>query len=115
MGAAWFLDDGEGTDRYNGSFRGHGDLEAPLAVVRVDLATSAVTRTEVCGLPGGLIANPPVVDTDRRIVVGYDSGNGVVTAFDVDDDGTLTRRWWRQLDHAASSAAVPAHGRAGTR
>jgi hypothetical protein len=110
LGAAWFLDDGEGTDRYNGSFRGMGISEAPLAVVRVDLATGAVTRTEVCGLPGGLIANPPLVDTDRRIVVGYDSGNGVVTAFDIDGEGTLTERWRRELDHAAHPLLFPATG-----
>ncbi|MGH9273015.1 MAG: hypothetical protein ACRDZU_00080 [Acidimicrobiales bacterium] len=101
LGAAWFLDDGEGTDRYNGSFRGMGISTAPLGILRVDLTTAAVTRTEVCGLPGGLIANPPLVDIDRRIVVGYDSGNGVVTAFDIGDDGTLTKRWERDLDHAA--------------
>ena len=46
---------------------------APLHLVRVDLATAAVTLTEVCGRPGGLIANPPLVDEQRRIVVGYDS------------------------------------------
>src|SRR5690606_11320680 len=33
LGAAWFLDDGEGTDRYNGSFRGQGISTAPLHVV----------------------------------------------------------------------------------
>jgi hypothetical protein len=110
LGAAWFLDDGEGTDRYNGSFRGQGISDAPLAIVRVDVATGAVTRTEVCGLPGGLIANPPLVDADRRIVVGYDSGNGVVTAFDVDGDGALAERWRRDLDHAGHPLLFPATG-----
>jgi hypothetical protein len=110
LGAAWFLDDGEGTDRYNGSFRGQGISEAPLAIVRVDLATGAVTRTEVCGLPGGLIANPPLVDIDRRVAVGYDSGNGVVAAFDIDGAGALTERWRRDLDHAGHPLLFPATG-----
>jgi hypothetical protein len=110
LGAAWFLDDGEGTDRYNGSFRGQGISDAPLAIVRVDLETAAVTRTEVCGLPAGLIANPPLVDVDRRIVVGYDSGNGVVTAFDIDGGGTLTKRWEKDLDHAAHPLLFPGTG-----
>ncbi len=34
----------------------------------------------------------------------------MVTAFDVDDDGMLTRRWWRQLDHAAHPLLFPATG-----
>lgn len=100
LGAAWFLDDGEGTDRYNGSFRGQGISTAPLHVVRVDLATGDVSLTEVCGEPGGLIANPPLVDEARRIVVGFDSGNGVLAAFDVAADGSLSLRWSRDQDHA---------------
>jgi outer membrane protein assembly factor BamB len=66
--------------------------------VRVDLATADVATVEICGLPGGLVANPPVVDDRRRVVVGYDSGNGVVAAFDLD---TLAPRWRRDQDHAS--------------
>lgn len=110
LGAAWFLDDGEGTHRFNGSFRDQGISTAPLHVVRVDLATAAVTLTEVCGLPGGLIANPPLVDEARRIVVGFDSGNGVLAAFDVAEDGGLTPRWRRQQDHASHLLLLPETG-----
>ena len=42
------------------------------------------SMAEVCGRPGGLVANPPVVDEARGVVVGYDSGNGAMTAFDLD-------------------------------
>jgi hypothetical protein len=97
-GAAWFLDDGDGTERYTGTLRGHGISSAPLHLVRVDLATADVAKVEICGLPGGLVANPPVVDDRRRVVVGYDSGNGVVAAFDLD---TLAPRWRRDQDHAS--------------
>jgi hypothetical protein len=100
LGAAWFLDNGEGAERYIGTLRGQGISHAPLHLVRVDLATAAVTLTEVCGLPNGLVANPPVVDAGRRIVVGYDSGNGVLAAFDIAADGSLSRRWRRQQNHA---------------
>lgn len=99
--AAWFLDDGEGSERYTGSFLGVGVNTCPLHLVRVDLATSEVSLTEVCGLPGGLIANPPAVDVDRGIVVGYDSSNAVVTAFRVDDAGVTSPLWTRPLVHAA--------------
>ncbi len=95
-GAAWFLDDGEGSDAYDGTLRGHGVATTPLHLVRVDLASGEVRLTEVCGRPGGLIANPPVVDEIRRVVVGYDSGNGVLAAFDLD---TLEVRWRVDQDH----------------
>ncbi|MEQ1786732.1 MAG: hypothetical protein ABL966_06750 [Acidimicrobiales bacterium] len=109
-GAAWFLDDGEGTDRYTGSFTGQGISTAPLHIVRVDLATGAVTLTEVCGRPGGIIANPPLVDVDRGIVVGFDSGNGVLAAFDLADDGALSPRWSHDQNHAAHLLLFPGTG-----
>jgi hypothetical protein len=98
-GAAWFLDDGDGSEQYSGTLRGHGVSTAPLHLVRVDLGDGTVTKAEISGLAGGLVANPPVVDERRRIAVGYDSGNGVVTAFDIAGDGTLTPRWTRDQDH----------------
>ena len=61
-GAAWFLDDGDGSERFSGTLRGHGVSTAPLHLVRVDLGTGEVAMAEVCGQPGGLVANPPVVD-----------------------------------------------------
>jgi hypothetical protein len=109
-GAAWFLDDGEGTDRYNGAFTGRGISTSPLHIVRVDLVTSAVTLTEVCGRSGGIIANPPLVDEDRRIVVGFDSGNGVLAAFDLMVDGSLATRWSHEQDHASHLLLFPHTG-----
>ena len=110
LGAAWFLDDGAGAERYAGTFRGIGTNTAPLHVVRVDLATAEVQLTEVCGRPGGLIANPPLVDEGRRIVVGYDSGNAVMGAFDIADDGSLSPRWSVDQDHASHLLHDPVSG-----
>ncbi len=106
LGAAWFLDDGDGTIGFDGSFEGRGISTAPLHLVRVDLDTAAVTLTEVCGLPGGLIANPPLIDPGRSIALGYDSGNGIMAAFDIGGDGTLSPRWRRRQDHAAHLALL---------
>jgi hypothetical protein len=100
LGAAWFLDNGAGSERFIGTFRGQGISPAPLHLVRVDLETAAVTLTEICGLPNGMVANLPVVDESRRIVVGYDSSNGVVAAFDIAADGTTAPRWRREQNHA---------------
>jgi hypothetical protein len=63
----------------------------------------------VCGAPGGIIANPPVYDHARRIAVGYDSGNGVMAAFDVDGDA-VRARWRRAQDHAAHMVLWPDTG-----
>jgi hypothetical protein len=109
-GAAWFLDDGEGTDGYSGSFRGVSRSPAPLHLVRVDLATATVTLTEVCGLPNGIVANPPAIDATRNIAVGYDSANGELAAFAIDPDGTLTPRWRRRQHHACHPILYPDTG-----
>ena len=110
LGAAWFLDDGDGSIGFDGSFEGKGISTAPLHLVRVDLDTAAVTLTEICGLPGGLIANPPLIDPDRSIVIGFDSGNGVMAAFDIGADGSLTPRWRRRQNHASHLLLLPAGG-----
>jgi hypothetical protein len=106
----WFLDDGEGTEHFGGHFRGKGIATSPLHLVRVDARdASRVTFREVCGAPGGIIANPPVYDGTRRIAVGYDSGNGVMTAFDVDGD-SVQERWRRVQDHGAHMVLWPGSG-----
>ncbi len=106
---AWFLDNGEGTQLFMGSFRGVGISSAPLHLVRVNKKTAQVTLTEICGLPDGIIANPPVVDTQRQIVVGFDSGNGVISGFDYDED-SVTPRWSRQQNHASHMLSSPEAG-----
>ncbi len=110
LGAAWFLDNGEGSERYTGTFRHQGISSAPLHLVRVDLETAAVTLTEICGLPNGLVANPPIVDAARRIVVGYDSSNGVLAAFDISSDGSTRPRWRREQNHACHPLLFPDTG-----
>jgi hypothetical protein len=100
LGAIWFLDNGFGSERYAGTFRGQGVNVAPLHLVRVDLATGAVTLTEICGEPFGVVANPPLIDEARRIAVGFDSGNGVLAAFDIATDGSLAARWRKEQNHA---------------
>jgi hypothetical protein len=101
LGAAWFLDNGFGSERYAGTFRGQGVNEAPLHLVRVDLDSGAAQLTEICGLPNGVVANPPLIDVARRIAMGYDSGNGVVAAFDIDEYGVHAKRWQREQNHAS--------------
>ncbi len=95
---AWFLDNGDGSEDFDGSLRGHGRSTAPLHLVRVSLRSGEVAMHEVDGKAGGLVANPPVVDTARGVAVGYDSGNGVIAGFDI-ASGAI--RWRRDQDHAS--------------
>lgn len=84
-GSAWFLDDGTGSHDFGPSFRGKGVCTAPLRLHRITLDGGAPVHTsvEVCGRPGGIVANPPVVDEERGVAVGYDSSNGVLSAWRV--------------------------------
>lgn len=97
-GSAWFLDDGDGSEDFAGTLRGAGRASAPLSLHRVSLASGSRAGAAICGLPGGLVANPPVVDERRRVAVGYDSGNGMVAGFDVD---SLAPVWRRPQDHGS--------------
>ncbi len=109
-GAAWFLDNGAGSEAYAGTFRGHGISDAPLHLVRVDLTTADVSLTEICGLPNGIVANPPAIDMSRDIAVGYDSANGILAAFDIGGDGASTPRWSRAQNHACHPLLYPDTG-----
>ena len=110
LGAAWFLDNGDGSTNFDGSFRGKGISTTPLQLIRVDLSDGSVSSAAVCGAGGGLITNPPIVDEERRIAVGYDSGNGVMAGFDIGADGGLTPRWRRDHDHASHLLLLPGSG-----
>jgi hypothetical protein len=111
LGAAWFLDNGEGSERYTGSLHGHGVATSPLHLVRVQLETGALTMTEVCPETAGLIANPPLIDVRRSIAVGYDSGNGVVCGFHIGSNGALSSLWQRRQEHGGHLLLCPQSGR----
>ena len=89
LGAAWFLDNGEGSERYIGTFRGRGRLDraaAPRARrprdrrghAHRDLRAAERSRREPARRRRSSAGSSS----------GYDSGNGVLAAFDIADDGT---------------------------
>ncbi|MGA1441792.1 MAG: hypothetical protein ACO33G_03770 [Ilumatobacteraceae bacterium] len=108
-GCAWFLDNGESTHKFAGTLRGVGTATAPLHLVRVWLDSGRVQLTEICGLPGGVVANPPLVDTERKVVVGFDSGNGVLAGFRYDSE-TLVPLWSHEQNHGSHMLLYPASG-----
>lgn len=109
-GAAWFLDNGDGSEAFDGTLFGKGTSSSPLHLIRIDLESSAVNLVEVCEKPGGLVANPPVIDEARDIAVGYDSGNGVLAAFDITSAGELLPRWSRLQNHGSHLLLYPDTG-----
>ena len=109
-GAAWFHDNGAGTERYTGTLRHLGLGRTPSNLVHIHMVTGEVTMTEICGLPGGIVANPPVIDPVRRVAVAYDSGNGVVTGYRIDPRGVTGVLWQRQINHAAHPLRYPTSG-----
>jgi hypothetical protein len=98
---AYFLDNGEGSEAFDGSFTGKGIATAPLRLHAINIDSGEHSSSEICGLPGGLIANPPLVDPGRGIAVGYDSSNGVISAFDI-AGGVIGPLRWQRLQHHAS-------------
>ncbi|MCI0885059.1 MAG: hypothetical protein J4N92_02610, partial [Chloroflexi bacterium] len=109
-GSAWFLDNGEGTAAFGPSFRGKGGSPSPLHLIRIPLDRPEPAYVEVCGKSGGIIANPPLIDTERRIAVGYDSGNGVVTAWRYGEPGEAELLWSRDQDQAGHMIQFPRTG-----
>ena len=106
---AWFLDNGESTHKFAGTLRGVGTATAPLHLVRVNLASGRVSLHEICGLAGGVVANPPLVDEQRNMVVGFDSGNGVLAGFSYDE--TKVRKVWSvEQNHGSHMLLYPESG-----
>ncbi len=107
-GAAWFLNNGAGSQHYHGSLLGVGEANAPQCVIRVDLTSGEVARFEINNQDHAVVANPPAVDVQRGIVIGYDSGNGVVTAWNYRRGERL---WSRTLNHGGHPLLFEETGR----
>jgi hypothetical protein len=104
LGQAWFMDNGQ--HRYRTSMIGRGVSPTANRLIRVDLADSRdFEAVEVSGIPGGSVTNPPLVDVQRRIVVGYDSTNCVLRAWRF-DAGEGLKALWRKDGFGAASHMV---------
>lgn len=92
-GHAWFMDNGKHTYMHRMIGAGVGRTANRLIRVSLDDAQDHAVL-DICGLAGGSITNPPLVDPVRRIVVGYDSANRVVQAWRFNQhDGAMTPLW----------------------
>jgi hypothetical protein len=108
---AWFMDNGR--HRYLFRMVGAGVNRTPNRLLRVSLSDAADHQAlDVCGAPGGSITNPPLVDLQRRIVVGYDSANRQMQAWRFDPAlRRLTPLWHKAgLGCASHMLLYPATG-----
>jgi hypothetical protein len=106
-GHLWLLDNGD--HGYATTMRGAGRAPGAVRLVRVSLTDSDdVEAVEVSGRANGTVTNPPLYDARRRIVIAYDSGNGVVQAFRLRLG--LEPLWRRELSHAAHMIQFPDTG-----
>ena len=99
---AWFMDNGR--HRYVRTMVGAGVSRTPNRLLRVSLQDARDHEAlPVCGLAGGSITNPPLVDAARSIVLAYDSANRVLQAWHrAPQTGALTALWRRQPFGCAS-------------
>jgi hypothetical protein len=105
LGQAWFMDNGQ--HRYVTSMIGRGVSRTANRLIRVSLQDSSDAEAiDICGMPGGSVTNPPLVDESRRIVVGYDSANRVVRAWSFDSDGAGLTGLWRKDGFGAASHMI---------
>lgn len=102
---AWFMDNGH--HRYVISMIGAGVVPTPNRLVRVSLAdASDHSVVEICGVPGGSITNPPLVEPSRRIVLGYDSANRRLRAWRHDRDADRLAPLWEKREFGCASHMI---------
>jgi hypothetical protein len=105
---AWFMDNGR--HRYVRTMVGAGVSRTPNRLLRVSLQDARDHEAlPVCGLAGGSITNPPLVDVQRRIVVAFDSANKVLRAWRIGADQTLGPLWTKPGFGVASHLLLYPH------
>jgi hypothetical protein len=95
----WFLDNGAGSETFDGSLLAKGISSTPQQLLQVRRSDGSIRRFRVHDEVGSIVANPPAIDATRNIAIGYDSAHGVVRAFDFSQDGDEAP-WTRRLNHA---------------
>ncbi|WP_066653157.1 MULTISPECIES: hypothetical protein [Sphingomonas] len=111
LGHAWFMDNGR--HRYRTSMIGRGVSPTPNRLSRVSLSDAHdAEATEISGLPGGSITNPPLIDPARRIAIGFDSANRFMRAWRIADDDALSPLWQKSgIGCASHMILLPEAGR----
>ena len=103
--SAWFMDNGQ--HRYRINMQGAGVSRTANRLLRLSLQDcSQHAAWELSGLPGGSITNPPLVDVQRRIVLGYDSANRFLRAWRFGDAMQDVQPLWHKPNFGVASHMV---------
>jgi hypothetical protein len=108
-GQVFFMDNGDHTYEQAMALTGQGVAAGPVHLVRLPVEGGEAELVEISGLAHGTQTNLPAFDPERRIAVGYDSGNRVLAAFDLGPSG-LTPRWRRDLGASMHLVRFPDTG-----
>jgi hypothetical protein len=96
-----------GRNRVDHTMLGSGVDPAAMRLWWARLDDGAVRSVEISGLPHGTESNPPGWDPEGRVVVAYDSGNGVIRGWRLEGD-ELEPLWRRDdLAHAGHLILYP--------
>jgi hypothetical protein len=102
---AWFMDNGQ--HRYLYKMLGAGVSQTANRLLRVSLLdASDHSVTEISGLASGSITNPPLVDSQRRIVVAYDSANAVLCAWRFGSSTADLTPLWKKSNFGCASHMI---------
>jgi len=102
---AWFMDNG--AHNYLVSMLGAGLNASANRLIRVSLTNSANHQSwPVCGIAGGAITNPPLIDQIRKIVVAYDSANRHLRAWRIQRNDNTDRLELEELWHHSNFGAA---------
>ncbi len=108
--SVWLLDNGDGSEKYNGSLISQGISESPLHLIHFDLDQETIHYEEICGVKNGLVANPPYIDSEQSVVIGFDSSNGYLSAFNFnpnDDHSKFSKIWSKKQNHGSHFLKLP--------
>jgi len=102
---AWFMDNGK--HRYFRKMIGAGVSRTPNRLIRVSMTDARDHQIlPVCGIEGGSITNPPLVDPRRGIVVGYDSANRHLQAWRFDPGARAMTPLWHKAPFGCASHMI---------
>ena len=101
----WFMDNGKHS--YMVKMIGNGVNPTPNNLIRVAMNDSSDAQIiPICGINGGSITNPPLIDLQRNIVLAYDSANRVMQAWRFAPELRALSPLWQKTEFGCASHMI---------